>query len=592
MKFPLANFLEFCRDFYIESKERGLISLGDNLLGTQKYFFDEVAKALDEDIHYFVVLKGRQEGISTAMLALDAFWHFKHAGMQGTLATDNEQNRDMFRSTLSVCMEHLSPKWRIPIVTHNRNQLVLKNRSRMIYQVAGTRRGKGGGMGRGKAIIFMHATEVSSWVDQEGLASLEASLAERNPNRLYVFESTARGFNMFWDMWDTALIAKTQRAIFVGWWRNELYRVEKDSPIYKVYWDGHLSAYERQCAKEVKQLYGFVVEPEQFAWYRWKMAEVIKDETLMRQEFPWTAEEAFILSGSQFFASGTINDRYKVAKGRPFDSYRIVMGENFRDTELVDARPDRATLKIWHMPVPGAYYVIGADPAYGSSDWADRFAGIVYRVWADGMEEVAEFCTAECNTFQFAWVIAYLAGAYGPNVLYNLEINGPGQAVYEEMKNLKRMAAVEANNGEFERGLYNVLACTQSFVYRRIDSVMGSAIGWHFKSNQDLKERMLNFMRDCFERGILVINSVECLEEMKNVIREDGVIGAPGRGKDDRVIATALAALAWNDQIRMKLAQGGITKEKSLSMEASGAKESAVSRNVENYLKSVGITPA
>ena len=47
---------------------------------------------------------------------------------------------------------------------------------------------------------------------------------------------------------------------------------------------------------------------------------------------------------------------------------------------------------------------VGADPAYGSSDWADRFCIQVYRCYADGLDRVAEFATSELNTYQFAWV--------------------------------------------------------------------------------------------------------------------------------------------------------------------------------------------
>src|ERR1019366_4696992 len=103
----------------------------------------------------------------------------------------------------------------------NRTQLVLGNRSRLAYQVAGTR--KNVGFGAGKALMFVHATECGKWGDETDMSSFEASLAESNPRRLYIFESTAYGFNHFNESWETALTATTQKAIFVGWWRNELY---------------------------------------------------------------------------------------------------------------------------------------------------------------------------------------------------------------------------------------------------------------------------------------------------------------------------------------------------------------------------------
>ena len=218
MKFDLGRFYKFCSQLRIETKEEGLKKL-DVLLGTQTYVMNEIAKGLEDDVHHFVILKGRQLGITTISLALDLYWHFTHPGLQGTLTTDTEENRDMFRSTLGMYMDGLPKEWKIPLVGHNRNSLTLKNRSRLFYQVAGLR--AKGSLGRGKAITFLHGTETSSWGDEEGLASLLASLAEKNPDRLYTFESTARGFNMFHDMYVTAKRARTQRAIFCGWWHNQ-----------------------------------------------------------------------------------------------------------------------------------------------------------------------------------------------------------------------------------------------------------------------------------------------------------------------------------------------------------------------------------
>ena len=251
-QFNLKQFYKFCQQLKIESKEQGMITLGDTLLGSQTYVMDEVAKGLDDGVHFFIVLKGRQLGITTISLALDLYWHFLHPGMQGTLTTDTEENREQFRSTLQMYMDGLPKEYKIPLLSHNRNQLVLKNRSRLFYQVAGLR--AKGSLGRGKGITFLHGTETSSWGDEEGLASLLASLAETNPLRYYMFESTARGFNMFHDMWVTAKRAKTQKAIFCGWWRNQFYSADPNSNIYKVYWDGKLNSEKRMGERDQENI--------------------------------------------------------------------------------------------------------------------------------------------------------------------------------------------------------------------------------------------------------------------------------------------------------------------------------------------------
>ena len=581
MKFDLKKFYKFCSELKIETKEQGLRKM-DRLLGTQTYVMNEIAKGLENDVHFFVILKGRQLGITTVSLALDLYWQFTHPGWQGTLVADTEENRDMFRSTLAMYMEGLPKEYKIPLVAHNRNQMVLKNRSRLFYQIAGNK----SRLGQGKAITYLHGTETASWGNEEGLASLIASLAEQNPERLYMFESTAQGFNMFHDMYKTAKSARTQAAIFCGWWRNELYTIDPDSNVYKVYWDGKLTPEEKEWVKDIKKLYGVEINSRQMAWWRWKMFEGIKDETLMYQEFPPTEDYAFVMTGTSFFSNSRCTEAAKRAKKKVPDHFRYVFGQLFQDTEVLPSTERLGTLKIWEEPIDSAYYVIGADPAYGSSDWADRFCIQVFRCYADGLDQVAEFATHELNTYQFAWVIAHLAGAYKNSTL-NLEVNGPGQAVINEIRNLKRMAS--AMGGPIGHGLLDVLGSMQNYIWRRNDTLGGLSNSIGYLTTSSTKERMLNYMKDYFEREMMTIASLDTLEEMKNIVREDGFIGAPGRAKDDRVIASALACVAFAEQVQPRLIAARITREVNKAQEDMSPGEISVGRNVSEYLKRIGM---
>ena len=75
MNFDKKGFYKFCSALQIETKEQGLKKMG-KLLGSQTYVMDEITKGLAEDVHFFVILKGRlplkterKEGVYTFQIA-------------------------------------------------------------------------------------------------------------------------------------------------------------------------------------------------------------------------------------------------------------------------------------------------------------------------------------------------------------------------------------------------------------------------------------------------------------------------------------------------------------------------------------------
>lgn len=574
--FDPVKFWEFCAKLKIQTKELGEIRLTqDSVLGTQRYFIDELKKGLDEGVHEFVILKGRQVAISTICIALDLYWLGKYSGITGALVTHNEETRDMFRVTFDMYSKSLPMSWKVDFKINNRTQMVTKrNRNRLAYMVAGTR--KNSKLGKGTALTFAHMTECSEYGDEEGLASLKAAFSQENPNRLFIMESTAQGYNHYYDTWLNAQTSTSKRAIFIGWWRNHFYTKKKESAEYQVYWDGKMTPVERVWVREVKQLYDFDITDEQLAWWRWQLAEEQKDELLMFQNFPPTEHYAFVKSGSQFFSGARINEEFKLAMKDIPKNYRFVLGDNFEDTELVESSERLGNLKVWESPQPDAYYALGGDPAWGSSEWKDGFVTQVYRCYSDRMEQVAEFWDTECSPFQFAWVLCYLGGAYldqaGSVVMLNLELNGPGMAVWQEIQNLKRLTIMSRT--EAGKKIFKVVSRLENYMYKRQDS-FGAPTGYHTQSSTREKERMLNNFRDGFERGLIKVRSKACIDEMRKIIREDGFIGADGRDKDDRVLASGLSTITWTDYLRARLVSaipGGLTYEAAKTRAASSGK--------------------
>lgn len=582
----LVKFWEFCSTVTISTKEFGRLRLiKDNLLGTQIYFVEEVAKGLEDGIHEFYVLKGRQASVTTICLILDAFWLGRHKGLTGALVTHDDDARVMFRDTFKQIAASTKAPMKVSFVTNNKTLLVTRgNNNRMAYMVAGT--GTNTKLGKGNALTFCHLTEESAYGDEEGLASLSATFAQSNPDRLFIHESTAQGYNHYHVSWGLAKQSSTQRAIFVGWWRNHLFKKKKGSPEYNCYWDGKLLPEEKKWVREIKHIYGFDIDDEQMAWWRWCLSEQTKDELIQYQNYPPTEHYAFVKSGSLFFSGARINEEFKLAIKTKPDMYRFVLGEGFEDTELIQSSERMCNMKVWEKPVAGAYYAIGADPAYGSSDWKDRFVAQVYRCYSDGMEQVAEFCTADCSPYQFAWVICYLGGAYlapaGAKAMLNLELNGPGQSVWREILNLRRLSIVSQT--EVGKKIFSVVSNLETFMYKRADST-GGPTAFHTISTTKEKERMLIAFRDNFERGIIKVHSKDLIDEMRIVARDGSFIGAPDRKKDDRVIGSALATTAWTDYLITRLIvarPGGLTREVSRKIES--AVESGEPMNMAKYL--------
>lgn len=556
---------EYMAELTIDSKETGVSKLVP--YRSQLLFGEQLAKGLDEGIHSFTVLKARQLGISTYMLPIDLFWLSVYPGLQGALVVDEEANRDQFRKIIERTMSSLPPEFRVGYKMHNRNQLELKNGSVLRYIVAGTR--KKGTMGVGGGYNFVHATECSRYGDPEAWASFMAALAETNPNRLFVYESTARGFNLFKDMWDDAKAEPDQRAIFIGWWAKEIYRLDRGSKLYNHNFDGVYTKEEEERVAAVKERYGFEITDEQVAWYRHTTKRLNSEGGYIAQEHPWTEDEAFMMSGRMFFPNKHLTfamhraSRSATSQGVPFKGYFYHLGERFETTEIEQAKTTRqATLRIWEEPDPAGVYAVGADPAYGDSvadnTWRDRFAIQVLRCYADRVVQVAEFADDDLAAHQYAWVLAHLCGWYR-NTKVCLEINGPGIPVYQELKHLKdalqnRPAESRSANPEIGQVFDN----WSWYLYHRLDS-LGGGYMLHFKSNNELKNQIMVRMKDSFMLGMLEVNSVPLIEEMKEIITKDGWVGAEGRGKDDRTLAFALAHRAYDEMIRRELAAAGRT---------------------------------
>lgn len=419
-------------------------------------------------------------------------------------------------------------------------------------------------------------SELCSYDNDEGLEAFEQSLSDANPDRLYIYESTARGFNKWSEQWSEARADPLHcRCVFLGWWSKPSQRIERSSPDWAVYGEQPPTPTEQRKIKQVKEQYDFDVTPEQLAWVRRKMDPTAQKEgdapaefigsTLRIGEQPWTEEEAFQQTGAVFFAPEKLTDLTNNYVSRKFKTYMFIAGAEFADMRVYPAsNANSIELKVWEEPDPDGTYVIAVDPAVGADAKNCRSCIQVFRCFSDGLDQVAEYAWPLITTYQLAWVIAALMGWYGAGprseIRYILELNGPGDAVFNELRSLK----FKLENMQLpvldEKGLRDVFRNVRTYMFTRPDSI-GGASNFHFKTTHDRKVMLMERYRDFVTTGLIRIRSMELIKEMNSVVRDDKSIGAPGSMKDDRVIAAALGTHCWEEKIRRALISAKRTRE-------------------------------
>lgn len=562
-------FSAFVGDLRIPSKEansfdkRGVPLV---LYDSQKRFLHEVGDGLNHGVHKYNCLKGRQAGITTVSLALvDVFWLAVHPNMFGCLVTDTEANRNANRFLITHYVNSFPEGYfgnDFRIVKNNRDMIQYSNGSRLDLLVAGVR-DKGVAWAEGRGYGVAHLTEVGKYGNVEGLKSLEEGFAQQNPHRLFVYESTALGYNHWRTKWYDGLKDITQRSFFVGWWSCDTNMIERRDPRFALY--SYPPVFEeKELIAQVAREHAHKVTMEQLAWIRWKREQAGAEQELLDQNQPWTASQAFTITGSSFFQVRVIaKDKKRLLdSGILFKGYRYEVDGDFFHFRMIELDPERdniddVELKVWEEPIEDARYVIGFDPAYGRNDHGDAHCITVFRCFSDKIVQVAEFCTNDVETKHAAWVCFHLAAAYR-DCMVNLEIDGPGALVMSEFDHLRQLLNSEVRRGEIQdRKWDDAGACVRWYVYHRADTP-GPGYQYNFQSNGREHPILMHNLSGAYFSNEIDIRSVRLLDEMANVRRDDhGHIGAPEssdeNSKDDRVFALALALRAWLDHIRKEL---------------------------------------
>lgn len=336
-------------------------------LPPQRYILAECARHMR-----VLILKARRMGVTTIRLGkgVHNIWKRKYWNSL-MLAHRDPDAQEIFES--AQIMDRELPDFM-------RHERATVNRREIAYSLMSSKMtiGTAGGLGvrRGVTLQDVHLTEVARFTGD--VADTIAGIEEAARHGRIVGETTAAGASgWFYDTWMQCADDPSApwHCVFAPWYIDERNRLP-------------LTDEERAdwTPTEYEASIGADVPPEAWAWYR------VKERSrgaLMRQEYPSTALEAFVVSGRHFF------EQERLARA---------VGDLPKPIAFED---NRCTL-IWEQPEPGAAYVIGADPADGTPSGDYSYASVHER---ESGRQVARY-RGRCVPSEFADILARLGERY------------------------------------------------------------------------------------------------------------------------------------------------------------------------------------
>lgn len=269
----------------------------------QREFVDVVEKRGFNKNHPYVVLKGRQQGFTSLITAIQLSCMICRDNFNGlTLADDSSKTIKLFEEKGKQVYERISDERFKPAKARdNLNMLsfVQPNSSWHVGVASAD-------AGRGETLSFLHCSEVATFpclVSDMQAGAIQSVI----PDGAIIYESTAHGHNQFKELWDKP----SNICCFFEWWKTTEYRSKYLETLDDLPDDWIRGRVE--WLREVIRL-----DEEQIAWYVDTYKSLVNPE-LIKQEYPCTPEEAFLASGSCIFDLDRINERLSELRAKERD---------------------------------------------------------------------------------------------------------------------------------------------------------------------------------------------------------------------------------------------------------------------------------
>lgn len=280
-----------------------VLTVVDKNKKTVPFFLNEVQKDfISQTEKYgkgkpYFILKGRQQGFTTLITAIQLCNAIVSRNFSGfTLANVDDNTKTIFNDKARMVYDRL-PEILKPHEKFNSKKELFFDKLNSSWRIATATKD----VGRSKTLNFIHYSEVAFF--QVPLGDLQSSIGEAaTADCFIVYETTANGYNEAKELWDSESCIN----LFYEWWRTAEYVSSDYSYLEKNKQDQWLQA--RLSLLQEKGL-----TKEQLAWYAKKYDAYI-DKEKIKQEYPISAQEAFLSSGECIFDKDKVANQYERVK--------------------------------------------------------------------------------------------------------------------------------------------------------------------------------------------------------------------------------------------------------------------------------------
>ena len=457
-----------------------------------------------------IVAKSRQLGITSWAICYSLYLAHTQPDTVCMIMSYSLDTVDIVFKKLKAMYEDLNPSVKLKDVANNRKELILENRSRIICCVCGTK-----DAARGATLRYVHLTEVSSMDDEKLKNQLVAIEAALRPDGQLVLESTSKGMNYWYELWQKSVNGESQYKPFFFSWINDTRLFIKDyqesTEIYKNRHGRYLVVDDLD--DEEMALYHKMngdtnpLAMNKLMWRRMKIANIGIEK--FRQEYPSSAMESFIVSGNNIFDLEVIQERMNHIGENP----TVILPKNVPPI----FNKFKRDFDVWKLPQKGKKYYIGVDTGEGiSSD-----SSVIEIVDEEGFQ-CLEFCSNKIKPYDFADLVRAVGTYYNKGMLV-VEKLASGHTVVDKL--------IEPNNRYIN--LYK---------YRVYDAKGKSRLKPGFETSQKSRPIIINRFQEEFDRKEVCINSKGLLNEMKAFqMDNNGKVQATTGSHDDRVMSFCMA---------------------------------------------------